>query len=105
MTADTQTQRAAELQNDLMAVCRDLGSLEARLMQIAAEVPHGRQLDLPGARPRTNPRVDATPFDPVATLKAELARNIDPRTSSRLVDGGVAHAMPAVDLRAKKRKG
>jgi len=35
----------------------------------------------------------------------EIGRNIDPRTSSRLVDGGVAHAMPAVDLRAKKRKG
>ncbi|HUU58822.1 MAG TPA: hypothetical protein VMZ50_04715 [Phycisphaerae bacterium] len=49
-------ERMRELQQDLLDLARTVGRVEAKLMQIAAEIPGGAELDVPGSRPRNAPR-------------------------------------------------
>ncbi len=49
--------RLDELAEDLREILIDLSGIDSRLMQIIAEIP-GRhyRMDVPGAKPRTQPR-------------------------------------------------
>ena len=44
--------RLLEMQNEIMEIATRLSGLVAGLMQIAGDIPGGKLLDLPGAKPR-----------------------------------------------------
>lgn len=100
-------QRARELQKDLLELAGELGRLRARLIQIAGEIPGGKQLDMPGAKPRTKIRegkircggVKPPPTTPKPDVRPGPQRPTDEAPRAASTAGGAWRAQAAAWLR------